>query len=260
VTEAEVGRPLLDIRGLRKHFHGLEVLKGIDLTVHAREVVSIIGSSGSGKTTLLRCVNLLEEFSAGEVVLDGEAIGYRVEGGRRRRLPDRMLSRQRAMTGMVFQNFNLFPHLTAARNVMLGLTKVRRLSRDDARATAEDWLRRVGLGERLDHYPSQLSGGQQQRVAIARALAMNPKLVLLDEVTSALDPELVQEVLATIKSLAEDGATLLIVTHEMRFARDVSHRVVFMEQGQIAEQGPPGLIFDTPASSRLAQFLGTARH
>jgi polar amino acid transport system ATP-binding protein len=252
-------RPLLQIQALRKRFHDLEVLKGVDLTVSEREVVSIIGSSGSGKTTLLRCVNLLEEFDDGRILLDGEPIGYRVDGERRRRLPDRELSRQRSMTGMVFQSFNLFPHLTAAGNVMLGLRKVRGLSKEESRSIAETWLGRVGLAQRVDHYPSQLSGGQQQRVAIARALAMNPKLVLLDEITSALDPELVQEVLVTVKSLADEGATLLIVTHEMRFARDVSHRVVFMEQGQIAEQGPPSAIFESPRSPRLAEFLRSAR-
>jgi polar amino acid transport system ATP-binding protein len=252
-------RPLLQIQALRKRFHDIEVLKGVDLDVSEREVVSIIGSSGSGKTTLLRCVNLLEEFDDGQILLDGESIGYCIEGNRRRRLSDRELSRQRSMTGMVFQSFNLFPHLTAAGNVMLGLRKVRRLPKDEARSIAEKWLGRVGLSQRADHYPSQLSGGQQQRVAIARALAMNPKLVLLDEITSALDPELVQEVLLTVKSLAEEGATLLIVTHEMRFARDVSHRVVFMEQGQIAEQGPPAEIFGNPKSPRLAEFLRSAR-
>jgi len=251
--------PLLSIRGLTKQFDKLEVLKGVDLALAPREVVSIIGSSGSGKTTLLRCVNLLEEFQGGEIVLDGEAIGYRTVGGKRRRLGDRELSRQRAMTGMVFQSFNLFPHLSALGNVMLGLRKVRRLGRDEARAIAETWLDRVGLATRGDHYPSQLSGGQQQRVAIARALAMNPKLVLLDEVTSALDPELVQEVLNTVKSIADDGATLLIVTHEMRFARDVSSRVVFMEQGQIAEDGPPAEIFGAPRNPRLAEFLRNTR-
>jgi polar amino acid transport system ATP-binding protein len=252
-------RPLLQIQALRKRFHDVEVLKGVDLDVSEREVVSIVGSSGSGKTTLLRCVNLLEEFDDGQILLDGASIGYRIEGNRRRRLSDRELSRQRSMTGMVFQSFNLFPHLTAAGNVMLGLRKVRRLPKDEARSIAEKWLGRVGLSQRADHYPSQLSGGQQQRVAIARALAMNPKLVLLDEITSALDPELVQEVLLTVKSLAEEGATLLIVTHEMRFARDVSHRVVFMEQGQIAEQGPPAEIFGNPKSPRLAEFLRSAR-
>ena len=164
-------RPLLQIQALRKRFHDVEVLKGIDLNVSEREVISIIGSSGSGKTTLLRCVNLLEEFDSGEILLDGESIGYRVESGRRRRLSDRELSRQRSMTGMVFQSFNLFPHLTAAGNVMLGLRKVRRLPTDEARSIAENWLRGVGLSLRADHYPSQLSGGQQQRVAIACALA-----------------------------------------------------------------------------------------
>jgi polar amino acid transport system ATP-binding protein len=252
-------QPLLQIKALRKRFGDVEVLKGVDLDVHEKEVVSIIGSSGSGKTTLLRCVNLLEEFEDGEVLLDGESIGYRVQGTKRRRLRDRELSRQRAMTGMVFQSFNLFPHLSAAGNVMLGLRKVKGIAKPEARAIAEKWLGRVGLAERVDHHPSQLSGGQQQRVAIARALAMNPKLVLLDEITSALDPELVQEVLATVKALAAEGATLLLVTHEMRFARDVSHRVVFMEKGQIAEQGPPSEIFGNPRSARLAEFLGGAR-
>ena len=252
-------QPLLEIRALRKHFGKVEVLKGVDLEVHRKEVVSVIGSSGSGKTTLLRCVNLLEEFDGGEVLLDGESVGYRIDGARRHRLRDRELSRQRAMTGMVFQNFNLFPHLSAIGNVMLGLRKVRGMPLAEARSVAERWLGRVGLAERKEHFPSQLSGGQQQRVAIARALAMSPKLVLLDEITSALDPELVQEVLATVKSLADEGATLLIVTHEMRFARDVSHRVVFMEKGQIAEQGPPAQIFGAPKNPRLAAFLGSAR-
>jgi polar amino acid transport system ATP-binding protein len=252
-------RPLLEITNLHKRFHNTEVLKGVDLILHEREVVSIIGSSGSGKTTLLRCVNLLEEFQQGEIRLDGEAIGYKTEGDRRRRLGDRTLSRQRSMTGMVFQGFHLFPHLSAAGNVMLGLTKVRHMPKAEARTHAESWLAKVGLGHRADHFPGQLSGGQQQRVAIARALAMNPKLVLLDEITSALDPELVQEVLQTVKTLADEGATLLIVTHEMRFARDVSHRVVFMEQGRIAEQGPPSQIFGAPKSQRLADFLRSSR-
>jgi polar amino acid transport system ATP-binding protein len=256
---SQAAQPLLEIQGLRKCFGTAEVLRGIDLTVNAREVVSIIGSSGSGKTTLLRCVNLLEDFQDGRILLDQEAIGYRTEPGRRRRLNDRELSRQRSMTGMVFQSFNLFPHLTAAGNVMLGLRKVRRLDREKARSIAEEWLGRVGLSARMDHYPSQLSGGQQQRVAIARALAMDPKLVLLDEITSALDPELVQEVLLTVQGLAHAGTTLLIVTHEMRFARDVSHRVVFMDHGQIIEQGPPSELFEQPKSTRLAEFLRSSR-
>jgi polar amino acid transport system ATP-binding protein len=255
---SEATHPLLDIQNLRKRFGTAEVLRGIDLTVNAREVVSIIGSSGSGKTTLLRCVNLLEEFQDGRILLDQESIGYHT-GTDRRRLSDRELSRQRSMTGMVFQSFNLFPHLTAAGNVMLGLRKVRRLDKEKARTIAEAWLGRVGLSARMDHYPSQLSGGQQQRVAIARALAMDPKLVLLDEITSALDPELVQEVLLTVQGLANRGTTLLIVTHEMRFARDVSDRVVFMDHGQIVEQGPPSELFERPKSTRLAEFLRSSR-
>jgi polar amino acid transport system ATP-binding protein len=237
----------------------VEVLRGVDLDIHQGEVVSIIGSSGSGKTTLLRCVNLLEEFEGGEILIDGQAIGYRVEGTRRRRLRDRELSRQRAMTGMVFQAFNLFPHLTALANVTLGLTKVKGMARPEANALATEWLGRVGLAERAGHYPSQLSGGQQQRVAIARALAMDPKLVLLDEITSALDPELVQEVLQTVKAIARTGTTLLIVTHEMRFARDVSSRIVFMDRGCIVEAGPAADIFNNPQSQRLAEFLRSSR-
>ncbi|EIM29967.1 amino acid ABC transporter ATP-binding protein [Microvirga lotononidis] len=255
----ETTGPLLEIRGLHKRFGAVEVLKGVDLALHKGEVVSIIGSSGSGKTTLLRCVNLLEEFQSGNIVLDSETIGYSTKNGRRHRLSDRELSRQRSMTGMVFQSFNLFPHLTAAGNVMLGLRKVRRMGKAEARALAERWLGRVGLAARADHYPSQLSGGQQQRVAIARALAMDPKLVLLDEITSALDPELVQEVLNTVKAIADEGATLLIVTHEMRFARDVSDRVVFMDQGQVVEDAPPAEIFGNPRSARLAEFLRNTR-
>jgi polar amino acid transport system ATP-binding protein len=252
-------QPLLQIKALTKRFHAMEVLKGVDLDVHQGEVVSIIGSSGSGKTTLLRCVNLLEEFDGGSILVDGEAIGYRSEGQRRRRLSDRELSRQRAMIGMVFQSFNLFPHLTALGNVTLGLIQVKGMAKAEARALAADWLGRVGLGERLGHYPSQLSGGQQQRVAIARALAMNPKLVLLDEITSALDPELVQEVLQTVKAIAGAGTTLLIVTHEMRFARDVSNRVVFMETGRIAEAGSSADIFNNPQNPRLVEFLKSSR-
>ena len=260
MTKIDTARPLLDIRGLKKNFGAVEILKGVDLSLQPKDVVSIIGSSGSGKTTLLRCVNLLEEFQGGDIILDGETIGYKTVGPKRTRLRDAELSRQRAMTGMVFQSFNLFPHLTAAGNVMLGLRKVKKLGKEEAFAIAEKWLIRVGLGPRLDHYPSQLSGGQQQRVAIARALAMNPKLVLLDEVTSALDPELVQEVLTTIKSIADDGATLLIVTHEMRFAREVSSRIVFMEQGRIAEEGTPSEIFGEGRSQRLNEFLKSSRH
>ncbi len=210
---------------------------------------------------LLRCVNLLEEFEGGDVLLDGEPVGYRRQNDRRVRLKDRELARRRAMTGMAFQSLNLFPHLSAAGNVMLGLRKVKGMGKAEARALAERWLGRVGLAERADHAPSQLSGGQQQRVAIAPALAMEPKLVLLDEITSAVDPELVGEVLATVKALAGEGTTLLLVTHEIRFARDLSNTVVFMEKGLVAEQGSPSEIFGAPRHPRLLEFLrGTRDH
>jgi polar amino acid transport system ATP-binding protein len=248
--------PVLTISALKKAFGTHPILRGVDMTVRQGDVVSIIGASGSGKTTLLRCVDLLEEFDEGEIKLDGETLGYRFDGaGRRHRLPGRVVAQQRSRMGMVFQSYNLFPHLTALRNVMLGLLKVRHMAREEARSLAEHWLGRVGLADRQDHYPSALSGGQQQRVAIARALAMQPRLVLLDEVTSALDPELVAEVLSSIRSLAEDGTTMLIVTHEMRFARQVSSRVVFMDGGLIAEEGPPEEVFARPRTERLRTFL-----
>ncbi len=249
--------PILTIRDLTKSFGVNKVLQGVDLDVRAGDVVSLIGASGSGKTTLLRCVDLLEQFDAGEIRLDGEMMGYRVNDGRRVRLSGRELARQRSRMGMVFQSYNLFPHLTALRNVMLGLTKVRRLPVMEAREIAEHWLDRVGLANRRDYYPSAISGGQQQRVAIARALAMEPRLLLLDEVTSALDPELVQEVLLTIRSLAEAGTTMLIVTHEMRFARQVSTRTVFMDHGAIVEEGDPAIILGEPNSRRLRDFLSS---
>jgi polar amino acid transport system ATP-binding protein len=250
---------ILEIRGLHKRYGDLEVLKGVDCDMAAGDVVCVIGSSGSGKTTMLRCVNMLEDFEAGTIRIDGEEIGYDVRDGQRRRKKEAEIARQRALTGMAFQQFNLFPHLTALRNVTLGLVKVKGMSRDEARAVAERWLDRVGLSTRRDHYPGQLSGGQQQRVAIARAIAMNPKLMLFDEVTSALDPELVNEVLQTIKDLARDGMTMLIVTHEMRFAYDVSTRVIFMNQGRIGEEGNPRDMFVRPQSERLAEFLKSSK-
>lgn len=247
--------PLLVIENLHKKFDHLEVLRGVDLRMNAGDVVSIIGSSGSGKTTLLRCVNLLEDFHEGRIVIDRQEIGYAMKGGRRVRQSNSVVARHRALTGMAFQTFNLFPHLSALRNVTLGLIKVRGMKRDEAVAIAERWLDRVGLLDRRDHYPGQLSGGQQQRVAIARAIAMNPKLMLFDEVTSALDPELVNEVLNVIKDLARDGMTMLIVTHEMRFAYEVSHRIIFMNEGRIGEEGPPSDVFNNPKTPRLAEFL-----
>jgi polar amino acid transport system ATP-binding protein len=251
---------ILTIKGLEKSFGAHRILAGVALDVFPSDVVSIIGASGSGKTTLLRCVDLLEEFQGGEIRLDSEMLGYRISGSQRRRLSGRELARQRARIGMVFQSYNLFPHLTALRNVMLGLTKVRGLPNAEARGRAEHWLDRVGLADRRDRYPSALSGGQQQRVAIARALAMEPRLLLLDEVTSALDPELVQEVLLTVRSLAEAGTTMLIVTHEMRFARQVSTRTVFMDAGAIVESGRPEDLFGAPKTKRLADFLANVSH
>ena len=249
---------LLEISDLRKRYGTLEVLKGIDCTMHKGDVISIIGSSGSGKTTMLRCINMLEEFQGGQIRLAGEEIGYEQNGAKRVRKGEKEIARQRAMTGMAFQQFNLFPHLTALQNVMLGLIKVKEMSRDEAGIVGEKWLDRVGLATRGGHYPGQLSGGQQQRVAIARAIAMAPQLMLFDEVTSALDPELVGEVLQVIKGLAADGMSMLLVTHEMRFAYDVSSRVIFMNQGVICEEGDPKEMFVRPKTERLAEFLKTS--
>lgn len=249
---------LLEISGLRKFFGPVEVLKGVDFSMREGEVVSIIGSSGSGKTTMLRCINMLEEFQGGTIRLDGETIGYEETASGRKRKSETEIARQRALTGMAFQQFNLFPHMSAVENVMLGLVKVKKMGREEARGIALKWLERVGLAERAGHYPGQLSGGQQQRVAIARAIAMNPKLMLFDEVTSALDPELVGEVLQVIKDLAADGMSMLLVTHEMRFAYEVSSRVIFMNQGVIGEQGDPKVMFNAPQSERLAEFLKTS--
>ncbi|WPZ12474.1 amino acid ABC transporter ATP-binding protein [Nitratireductor rhodophyticola] len=249
---------LLEIQALRKRYGSVEVLKGVDCTMQQGEVISIIGSSGSGKTTMLRCINMLEDFQGGRILIDGEPIGYEERNGVRVRKSEKEIARQRALTGMAFQQFNLFPHMTAASNVMLGLIKVKKMAREEARSVAEKWLDRVGLGQRADHYPGQLSGGQQQRVAIARAIAMNPRLMLFDEVTSALDPELVGEVLQVIKDLAADGMSMLLVTHEMRFAFEVSSRVIFMNQGVIGEEGDPKVMFLKPQTERLAEFLKTS--
>jgi polar amino acid transport system ATP-binding protein len=217
--------------------------------------VTIIGPSGSGKTTLLRCVNFLESYDSGSIRIAGEEVGYR-DLARRRVRPERELARMRAETGMVFQMFNLFPHLTAAENVMLGLVKVRGIPRTEAREIAAHWLGRVGLADKLGRLPAELSGGQQQRVGIARAVAMDPKVLLLDEITSALDPELVGEVLDVVLKLAEDGMTMLVVTHEIAFAREVSTEIVFMAEGVVDTKGPPATFFD-PArgSERLRSFL-----
>jgi polar amino acid transport system ATP-binding protein len=257
VSSASNGRngdAVVRIHGLGKSFGANRVLNGVDLEVARGAVVSIIGPSGSGKTTLLRCVNALEIYDEGSVKLDGVEVGY-TDGAARRRRKERELSAIRAETGMVFQMFFLFPHLTAAQNVMLGLRKVRDKSKVEARAIAERWLTRVGLADKFDSYPAQLSGGQQQRVGIARAVAMEPKVLLLDEITSALDPELVGEVLAVVRQLADDGMTMIVVTHEMAFAREVSDLVVFMDGGRIIVEGRPDEVLENPSHERLKTFL-----
>jgi polar amino acid transport system ATP-binding protein len=246
---------VLEISNIHKAFGDHQVLKGVDLNLDKGDVVSIIGSSGSGKTTLLRCVNLLEEYQQGEVKIDGRVIGYSDKKNKRTRVNNKQITQDRALTGMVFQSFNLFPHLSAAENIMLALRKVQKKSKKESAEIAQHWLEQVGLPDRGTSYPGQLSGGQQQRVAIARAVAMNPKLMLFDEVTSALDPELINEVLDVIKSLAIDGMTMLIVTHEMRFAYEVSKKVIFMNDGVIGEQGTPDEIFKNSSSERLSAFL-----
>ncbi len=247
--------PLVKVRDLTKAFGTNQVLKGVDLDVQRGEVVCIIGASGSGKTTLLRCINLLETYDAGSIEVDGVEVGYRGDGSGRRARSDRELARIRADIGMVFQLFNLFPHLTASENVMLGLRKVRGMATAEARTMAEHWLTRVGLSEKFDAMPIELSGGQQQRVGIARAVAMNPKVLLLDEITSALDPELVGEVLTVVRELAREGMTMILVTHEMTFARDVATQVVFMDAGRVAVQGTPAEIFGNQPHERLRGFL-----
>jgi polar amino acid transport system ATP-binding protein len=247
--------PLLHLSRIEKSFGSVQVLRGVDLEVARGQVVTIIGPSGSGKTTLLRCVNFLESYDAGSILIDGKEVGYR-DLARRRMRSERDLARIRAETGMVFQMFNLFPHLTAAENVMLGLQKVRGKPRREAREIASHWLDRVGLGDMLDRLPSQLSGGQQQRVGIARAVAMDPKILLLDEITSALDPELVGEVLDVVLALADEGMTMLVVTHEIAFAREVSTEIVFMSEGIIDTQGPPSALFENGrGSDRFRSFL-----
>ena len=237
--------PAIELRGLRKAFGANEVLKGIDLSIAPKQVVCIIGASGSGKSTLLRCVNRLEEPTAGQVLIDGIDITH----------PDCDLDLVRTRIGMVFQQFNLFPHLTALHNVTLAQRKVLGRSEEEADRVARAMLERVGLAEKADSFPSQLSGGQQQRVAIARALAMNPEMMLFDEATSALDPELVGDVLEVMRQLASEGMTMLVVTHEMGFARRVADHVVFMDQGVICEQGPPDQVLGSPSTPRLQQFL-----
>ncbi|WP_303202053.1 amino acid ABC transporter ATP-binding protein [Raoultibacter timonensis] len=234
------------IEDLHKSFDDNEVLRGIDLAVRRGEVVVILGPSGSGKSTMLRCVNLLEKPTGGRIFFEDTEITAKKTD----------INAVRAKVGMVFQNFNLFPHLTAKKNVMIAQQKVLKRSREEAERVAVDQLTRVGLGDRIDYKPSELSGGQQQRVAIARALAMDPHVMLFDEATSALDPELVRDVLGVMKELAKGGMTMMVVTHEMGFARDVADRVIFMDGGVIVEEGTPEAVFDNPQSDRTKDFLG----
>jgi polar amino acid transport system ATP-binding protein len=249
------GTQMVKAEAVHKRFGHLEVLKGIDMEVYPGQVVVLLGASGSGKSTFLRCINHLEQINAGRLWVDGELVGYRQEGDKLYELREREVARKRAEIGMVFQRFNLFPHMTALENVCEAPCQVRRVPKEAARARARELLDQVGLAEKADAYPAQLSGGQQQRVAIARALAMEPKLMLFDEPTSALDPELVGDVLEAMKQLAKDGMTMIVVTHEMGFAREVGHHLVFMDQGVVVEEGRPVEVFANPHHERTKAFL-----
>jgi polar amino acid transport system ATP-binding protein len=249
------GEPMVRIHNLHKQFGELEVLRGVDLDVVPGEIVSVIGPSGSGKSTLLRCLVHLEHVTRGTVEIEGQPIARELEGGRQESIPESTIRRRCRKLGMVFQNFNLFPHKTALGNVIEGLLVVAKVPKQEAVRRGEAMLARVGLSDKRDVYPAYLSGGQKQRVAIARMLAMEPDIMLFDEPTSALDPELVGEVLGVIKDLAQDAMTMMIVTHEMGFAREVSDRVVFMDKGRIVEAGPPEKIFTAPDHPRIKAFL-----
>ena len=247
--------PVLKIVGLHKSFGELRVLEGIDIEVKTGEIVAIIGASGSGKTTLLRCINYLEKPSAGHIHIGGRLMGEKLVDGKYLHLSDRELAKERSEIGFVFQSFNLFPHLTALENIILAPRRALGLQEEEATERALAVLEKVGLAGKAKAYPAHLSGGQQQRVAIARVLAMEPKLMLFDEATSALDPELVGEVLKVIRNLAEEGRTMILVTHEIQFAHDVASRVIFMDQGKIVEDGPPSSVLDNPTEPRTRQFL-----
>ncbi|AXG83038.1 amino acid ABC transporter ATP-binding protein [Streptomyces paludis] len=246
---------MVEVRGVHKNFGALEVLRGVDLQVRAGEVTVVLGPSGSGKSTLLRSINHLEKLNRGYVSIDGELIGYRRVGSALHELKEREVLKQRLHIGFVFQNFNLFPHLTVVENIIEAPVSALRRPRKEAVEQAGALLERVGLADKADAYPRQLSGGQQQRVAIARALALEPKVLLFDEPTSALDPELVGEVLDVIKDLAVSGTTMIVVTHEIGFAREVADTVVFMDEGVIVEQGPPAEVLDRPRHERTKAFL-----
>src|SRR5579862_8190240 len=248
--------PMVRAENVHKSYGRLEVLRGIDLEVAPREVLCIVGPSGSGKSTFLRCINHLEKIDAGRLSVDGELVGYRERGGKIYELPEREVCRKRAEIGMVFQRFNLFPHMTALENIMEAPLRVKNEPQGDVEQRGRALLARVGLGDKVDVYPNHLSGGQQQRVAIARALAMQPKLMLFDEPTSALDPELVGDVLDSMRQLARDGMTMIVVTHEMGFAREVADTAVFMDAGVVVESGKPADVLDNPQHERTRAFLG----
>ncbi len=250
-----MGAPMVSAEGVHKRFGRQEVLKGIDLEVKPGEVMCLLGPSGSGKSTFLRCINHLEKIDAGRLAVDGELVGYREVADRLHELRESEVARKRAEIGMVFQHFNLFGNMTALENVTCAPIRVKRVPREQARERGRELLGRVGLQDKLGDYPSQLSGGQQQRVAIARALAMEPKLMLFDEPTSALDPELVGDVLEAMKQLARDGMTMIVVTHEIGFAREVADTVVFMDDGVVVEAGPPAEVLANPRHERTRAFL-----
>jgi polar amino acid transport system ATP-binding protein len=250
-----MSEPMVRATQVRKHFGRLEVLRGIDLTVERGDVLCLIGPSGSGKSTFLRCINHLEKIDGGELSVDGELVGYRLSGNRLYELRDREVCGKRSEIGMVFQRFNLFPHMSVLDNVISGPVRVKHESASVAKERARVLLERVGLADKVKSYPNQLSGGQQQRVAIARALAMEPKLMLFDEPTSALDPELVGDVLDVMRSLANDGMTMIVVTHEMGFAREVGDTVVFMDGGVVVESGDPKVVLTSPQHERTKAFL-----
>jgi polar amino acid transport system ATP-binding protein len=252
---ATSGQPMVLAEGLHKSFGRVEVLRGIDFEVARQEVVCIIGPSGSGKSTLLRCINHLEKINAGRLSVDGELVGYREHGGRLYELREREISAKRAEIGMVFQQFNLFPHMSVLDNVIEAPTRVKKMPRDQAAVLAEQLLDQTGMRDKAAAYPNQLSGGQQQRVAIARALAMQPKLMLFDEPTSALDPELVGDVLAVMRDLATSGMTMIVVTHEMGFAREVGDTLIFMDEGLVVESGRPREVLANPSHERTKAFL-----
>ncbi|MDS0134122.1 MULTISPECIES: amino acid ABC transporter ATP-binding protein [unclassified Amycolatopsis] len=247
--------PVVSAQRICKSFGSVDVLKGIDLEVHEREVLCLIGPSGSGKSTLLRCINHLEKIDAGRLYVDGVLVGYQQRGDKLHELREKEVALQRKDIGMVFQRFNLFPHMTALENIMEAPIQVRREPKAQVRQRALELLERVGLADKAKNYPAQLSGGQQQRVAIARALAMQPKLMLFDEPTSALDPELVGDVLGVMKQLAKDGMTMVVVTHEMQFAREVADKVLFMDGGVVVEEGPPDQVIGEPREERTKAFL-----